>query len=109
MDRISDSGSDDWGSTPHGRTTIMKFKAMYHQLIHRLVASIANFIPGEAWTGLANTLLAHGAFKITVYCDFGLIVWGVGWRLLKITVYCDFLEVDQNLIWMAARMLRGRI
>ena len=20
MDRISDSGSDDWGSTPHGRT-----------------------------------------------------------------------------------------
>ena len=22
MDRISDSGSDDWGSTPHGRTTI---------------------------------------------------------------------------------------
>ena len=83
MDRISDSGSDDWGSTPHGRTTIMKFKAMCHQLIHRLVASIANFIPGGAWTGLANTLLAHGAFKITVYCDFGLIRWRKGWCLLK--------------------------
>ncbi len=25
MDRIPDSGSDDWGSTPHGRTTTKTF------------------------------------------------------------------------------------
>lgn len=35
MDRISDSGSDDWGSTPHGRTMIIKTKAT-DKLIRRL-------------------------------------------------------------------------
>ncbi len=44
MDRISDSGSDDWGSTPHGDTKQLKiFKCPQNPLILLRLLNLSDY------------------------------------------------------------------
>lgn len=61
MDRISDSGSDDWGSTPHGRTK------------KRTAVIAARFFVAEK--SIESTLCcarAPGYGKVSSLCDDNL-------------------------------------
>ena len=56
MDRISDSGSDDWGSTPHGRTK------------KRTAVIAARFFVAEKYRRSATITSFHKTFSNKFEC-----------------------------------------